>query len=65
MKHGTPLRSTALAYASYDDETETLEIDFVNGRSYTHVGVPQSVYDALAIAPSPGEFYNQQIKGQY
>lgn len=61
----TPLRSTALAGAAYDDETRTLTVDFRNGRTYTHEGVPQEVYDGLVSAPSPGQYYNSVIKGQY
>jgi KTSC domain len=60
-----PLRSTAIAEASYDDETRTMEVEFTNGRSYTHVGVPQEVYDGLVSAGSPGAYYNSAIKGRY
>ena len=60
-----PLRSTAIAAASYETDTETLEVEFVNGRSYTHEGVPLDVYEGLVSAGSPGSFYNAAIKGQY
>jgi hypothetical protein len=65
MKTGRPLRSTAIAYASYDDETQALEIEFTNGRSYTHDNVPRQVYDALIAANSPGSYYNAQIRDRY
>ena len=60
-----PLRSTAIASAGYDPDTRTLEVEFVNGRTYTHPDVPQAVYDALVSAPSPGRFYTDNIKGVY
>ena len=63
--HSAPLRSTAIALVEYDDETRTMEVEFVNGRSYTHAGVPQEVYDNLVSAGSPGSFYNSAIKGRY
>ena len=62
---GQPLRSTAIAYVQYDTNTETLTVDFVNGRSYTHEGVPQDVVDRLVNSPSPGREYNESIKGSY
>jgi KTSC domain len=60
-----PLRSTAIAAASYETDTQTLEVEFVNGRTYTHEAVPLEVYEGLVGAPSPGSFYNSAIKGQY
>lgn len=59
------LSSSALTSATYDDETRELSVMFHSGRSYTHPGVPQEVFDQLRQAPSPGAFYNQQIKGVY
>ena len=61
----SPLRSSALAFAEYDDELEELTIGFVNGRSYTYDGVPQEVYERLLADPSPGRFYQSEIKDQY
>ena len=65
MLVSTPLRSTALAEVSYDPETRTMEVEFRNGRSYTHVGVPQEVYDGLTTAGSAGSYYNAVVKGRY
>jgi KTSC domain len=59
------LRSTALASAEYDDETETLTITFTSGRSYTYDGVPEDIYDRLLQDPSPGRFYADYIKDQF
>lgn len=62
---GQPLRSTAIAYAQYDNDTQTLTVDFVNGRSYTHEGVPADLYERLVADPSPGQFYNNYIRGAF
>jgi hypothetical protein len=59
------VRSTAIAAVSYDTDTETMEVEFVNGRAYTHEGVPIEVYEGLVGAGSPGTFWNTSVKGQY
>ena len=59
------LQSTAITRVAYDDETRQLEITFVSGRRYTHESVPQNVFDELVYDPSPGSYYNQNIKGVY
>ena len=59
------LDSTALRGASYDDETQTLDVDFRNGQSYTFEGVPSEVALGLRDAPSPGSYFHKNIKGVY
>jgi hypothetical protein len=65
MMTSRPLRSSSIAAAGYDPDTRTMEVEFVNGRTYTHPDVPPEVYEGLVSAESPGRFYNQQIKGQF
>jgi hypothetical protein len=60
-----PLRSSALAFATYDEDTELLEVTFTNGRTYTHQGVPKEIAEGLAEASSAGAYYNTTIKGVY
>jgi len=57
------LRSTAISGGTYDDETETLTLDFVSGGSYDFEGVPKAVVEGLKAAPSAGKYYHQVIKG--
>jgi hypothetical protein len=62
----TPLPgSSSIAAAGYDPETQTLDIEFTSGQSYTYPGVPQDVYDGLMSADSPGKFFHSNIKGIY
>ena len=61
----TPLQSTALSSCSYDEDTETLEITFSGGRTFSYEGVPKSVYDGLVSSDSPGRYFNTAIKGVY
>lgn len=58
-------QSEALASATYDDETERLEITFTSGRDYTFEGVPSRVFEELRDAASPGRYFHQNIKGAY
>ena len=60
-----PLNSSAITTISYDPDTEDLVVTFVNGRSYTHPGVPQDVVDGFMAAPSPGSYYNAVVRGVY
>ena len=57
-----PMRSSAIASAVYEPETETLVVVFYNGRTATHTVSPAMVA-AFVEAPSQGQFYNRYIKG--
>lgn len=57
--------SSAISDASYDDETQELNVTFNSGQTYTFRGVPAEIYDGLISASSPGRYYHQNIKGQY
>jgi hypothetical protein len=59
------LSSSALSSGAYDPVKQTLDITFTNGRTYTHYDVPPDVVAALRASPSPGSFYNDEIKGVY
>jgi hypothetical protein len=60
-----PLSSSAISSAGYDDETQTLDVSFTSGQTYTFQNVPSEIFDGLISAPSPGRYYHQQIKGNY
>jgi len=47
---------------SYDSGTQVLTLAFNNSYGYRYYGVPPLVYWDLVHAPSPGAFYNQQIR---
>lgn len=59
------LSSTAIGEVIYNRRSHDLEIDFRDGSAYVYHGVPQGVHDKLLAAPSPGRFYNRQIKGMF
>jgi hypothetical protein len=59
------LTSSNLRRCSYDIETETLQIQFVSGKTYSYSGVPASVYNGLLEASSAGQYFNNNIKDVY
>lgn len=60
-----PVVSESIASIGYDDDAETLEVEFVTGAVYRYSGVPQDVYEDFRQAPSKGGFFNQHIKNAY
>ena len=57
--------STNLMSIGYDRETETLEVEFLNGRIYQYYGVPNNLHDQLMQAPSKGQFFNSYVRNSY
>jgi hypothetical protein len=59
---GRPCRCSIFETISYDSGTQVLTLAFNNSYGYRYYGVPPLVYRDLVNAPSPGAFYNQQIR---
>ena len=57
--------SSNLESVGYDDRTQTLEVQFVNGRIYQYYGVPSNMHEQLMQAPSKGRFFNTYIRNSY
>lgn len=57
--------SSMIEEYSYDDETQTLEVTFCKGGTYSYSGVQEEVFQAMKNADSVGSFFLQNIKGQY
>ena len=57
------VNSSAIAAIGYDGYT--LSVEFHNGKTYDHPGVPYSVYAGLMRASSKGAYYNHNIRGRY
>lgn len=60
-----PVSSSNLSSVGYDPASETLEIEFNNGRVYQYYNVPQFMHDRMMEAPSIGVFFNAEIKNAY
>ena len=61
----TPVTSSNIHAIGYDDDSQTLEVEFNNGSVYQYAGVPQGEYEALMNADSKGKYLNANIKGRY
>ncbi|HEX6242868.1 MAG TPA: KTSC domain-containing protein [Polyangiales bacterium] len=61
----TPLNSRAVLAAGYDPATQTLELEFHNGRVYRYRDVPEGVYQFLLRTPSKGGYVNRMIQDRY
>lgn len=60
-----PVDSSNIASIGYDEGTQTLEIEFLNGGVYQYFDVPQQVYNDMMGAGSHGQYLAQNIKGYY
>ena len=54
--------SSNLKSIGYDPETQTLEIEFLNGGLYQYINVPERIYNGLMAASSYGSYFDQFIK---
>ncbi|MBI2718728.1 MAG: KTSC domain-containing protein [Rhizobiales bacterium] len=59
------IASSNIASIGYDDKTETLEVEFLNGSIYQYYNVPTNMYDNLMREGSKGRFLNTYIKNAY
>ena len=57
--------SSNIASIGYEENSETLEIEFLNGGLYQYFDVPMSVYKELMAADSHGKFLAASVKGNY
>lgn len=57
--------SSNLASATYDPDTENLDIEFQSGSTYTYFNVKAATYRALTLAPSAGEFFARNIRNRH
>ncbi len=61
----TPVTSSNVAAFGYDRQTQTLEVEFNNGRIYQYFDVPEAVHEAFLASDTKGGFLASQIKGVY
>lgn len=57
--------SSNVASIGYDEPSQTLEVEFLNGSVYQYYNVTQDVYTNLMQSSSKGGFLHQYIKGAY
>ena len=57
--------SSNIAAVSYDADSKTLTVDFLDGDSYEYANVPESVANGFGTAPSPGRYFYQHVRNLY
>lgn len=58
----TPIESSNLEAIGYDEETMTLEIDFISGETYTYHPFTLTGYQEFLACESKGKFFYRFIK---
>lgn len=61
----TYVQSSNVAAIGYDEQSQTLEVEFNSGSIYQYYNVPQHLYESLMQAPSKGQFINAYIKNAH
>lgn len=57
--------SSNIASIGYDANSQTLEVEFLNGGVYQYFDVSKHIYDELMNANSHGKYLARNIKGVY
>lgn len=57
--------SSNIASIGYDEPSQTLEVEFLNGSVYQYYNVPKNLYDQLMQEGSKGKFLGTYIKNGY
>lgn len=57
--------SSNIISVGYDEQNETLEVEFSDGSVYQYYNVNKNLYDQFISAPSKGQFLAYQIKNVF
>jgi hypothetical protein len=57
--------SSVIRSFDYDLAEQRLDIEFVSGRRYSYLDVPESLVDAMRRVTSKGGFFNRRIRDRY
>lgn len=57
--------SSNLQSIGYDEESQTLEVEFINGGIYQYFDVPKHLFEDFLNAASVGSFLARNIKGHF
>jgi len=57
--------SSNVSSVGYDENTQTLEVEYLTGAIYQYYNVPQNIYEGMMDSPSKGRFLNLYIKDYY
>ena len=57
--------STVIRSLDYEPAAHTLDVQFVSGRRYAYLDVPEREVEAMRRATSKGGFFNRRIRDRY
>jgi len=57
--------SSNITRFGFDKPSGVLLIEFKKGGTYQYFDVPESVFDAMRVADSKGQFFAQNVKGVF
>lgn len=60
-----PVSSTNVASIGYDEATQTLEVEFVNGSVYQYYNVGNALFEQFMHSSSKGRFLNTYVRPSY
>jgi hypothetical protein len=60
-----PVASSNISSIGYDEGSQTLEVEFMNGSIYQYYNVEPGAFEQLRNAPSKGSYLNTYIKNAY
>ncbi len=60
-----PVTSSTVASVGYEQQSATLEVEFLDGAVYQYFDVPEAEFEGLRDAGSVGGYLNTNIKGRY
>ena len=55
--------SSNVRSVGYDDASNTLQVEFLNGSLYQYFDVPIQIFEGLLTAGSVGSYLHQNVKG--
>jgi hypothetical protein len=59
------VKSSNIKSVGYDQTSNTLEIEFNNGRTYQYFEVPNQIYLSLIEAASKGKYFHNSVKSRF
>ena len=59
------VRSAGLRSVGYDERSNMLEVEFINGHVYRYFAVPKANFDALLSSDSAGRYFNANIRERF
>ena len=57
--------STAIRRFTYDEESRTLFVTFIDGDLYAYLDVEPQIYADMQQAPSKGRFFAYRVRNRY